>query len=75
MIEIDAGLQTVAADGRQASEWLRSFRGLRRDFVAQRFLNEMRQIVTFLACQSGGLGKEGIIKLDHCLHTHGYSVK
>jgi hypothetical protein len=38
------------------------------DFIAQRFLDEVRQVAAFLASQFGGLGEKNVVKLDHCLH-------
>ena len=30
--------------------------------------NEMRQVAAFLASQFGGLGEQGVVELDRCLH-------
>ncbi len=68
VVQINSGANALSARGGQPEKRLPGDGRLGRDFIAQRLLNEMRQVAAFGLRQFGGLVEQGFIQLKRRLH-------
>ena len=68
VVPFNFGADALSAHGGQTNQRLPGDGRLGRDFVAQRLLDEMRQVAAFRLCQLGVLVGQGFIQLNGRLH-------